>query len=384
MSRPQSAARRPQSAAAGWRPQSAARRPQSAASRRPQSASAGRPQSAASTSSSRPGSALSTQAPRLSYRDVIPIMDAVARRCPHAVLRRQVLDAAMMGLAADQPDDPVDYVLQLLAAPETVARRPMHRPRSAPTAQRQRWTPSMIARQQAEAAELKREEERRRAAEAAAAAAEAEAARAAAEEEAAATKIAAMQRGKQTRREMKDPVAKELRRARKKFNQLDKDGSGALDGDEMHELALWVFSSFHPGDEPLPPERREKEAAKLKKRLDKDGDGTLDFEEFAAWFKRTCEGIQRFRKGKAEQERAARGIQARQRGKAARKQVAELRGKRIEEELGLTGSEEEAAAIARMQAAERGRQSRLQVAEMREQAATAAAPETATAEGGAE
>ena len=58
-----------------------------------------------------------------------------------------------------------------------------------------------------------------------------------AEEEAAATKIAAMQRGKQTRREMKDPVAKELRRARKKFNQLDKDGSGALDGDEMHELA---------------------------------------------------------------------------------------------------------------------------------------------------
>ena len=47
--------------------------------------------------------------------------------------------------------------------------------------------------------------------------------------------------------------------------------------------------------------------------------------------------------------------------------MAELRGKRIEEELGLTGSEDEALAIQRVQAAERGRQSRQHVSELRGQ-----------------
>ena len=46
-------------------------------------------------------------------------------------------------------------------------------------------------------------------------------------------------------------------------------------------------------------------------------------------------------------------MQALQRGRQDRARVAELRGKRIEEELGLTGSEEEVAAIARMQAQQR-------------------------------
>ena len=50
---------------------------------------------------------------------------------------------------------------------------------------------------------------------------------------------------------------------------------------------------------------------------------------------------------------AATKIAAIQRGKQDRKQVA---GKKIEAELGLTGSEEETAAIAKMQAQQRGKQ----------------------------
>ena len=35
--------------------------------------------------------------------------------------------------------------------------------------------------------------------------------------------------------------------------------AGTLDGDEMHQLALWVFESFHPQGKPLPAARQEKE-----------------------------------------------------------------------------------------------------------------------------
>ena len=45
------------------------------------------------------------------------------------------------------------------------------------------------------------------------------------------------------------------------------------------------------------------QAAKLLKRLDENGDGELQFEEFAAWFTRTCQGIQRFRKQRAVKEK---------------------------------------------------------------------------------
>ena len=74
-------------------------------------------------------------------------------------------------------------------------------------------------------------------------------------------------------------------------------------------------------------------------------------------------------------------MQAQSRGRRDRKRVeqikfehdAELRGKRIEEELGLTGTEEETNAIARMQAQQRGRQDRARVERIRvEQQLTAA------------
>ena len=130
-----------------------------------------------------------------------------------------------------------------------------------------------------------------------------------AEEDAAAAKMQAVQRGRSARRGVEEKQAEqlaapELKRARKKFDQMDKDGNGTLDAAEMRELALWVFSSFHPGGEALPADRQQKEADKLTKRLDADGDGKLSFEEFAAWFKRTCAGIAKYRKGLAQRKRA--------------------------------------------------------------------------------
>ena len=159
------------------------------------------------------------------------------------------------------------------------------------------------------------------------------------------TIIQAAVRGKQGRQRAEAALLdKELRRARKKFDQIDKDGSGRLDGEEMHSLALWVFESFHPGGQPLLAEDREKAAAKLRTRLDADGDGKLDFDEFAAWFTRTCQSISKYRKGLAQ--------------KAA---AAMQKAEQIESVLGLTGSPEEAARIAKMQAAVRGKQDRKKV-----------------------
>ena len=130
-----------------------------------------------------------------------------------------------------------------------------------------------------------------------------------AEEDAAAAKMQAVQRGRSARRGVEEKQAEqlaapELKRARKKFDQMDKDGNGTLDAAEMRELALWVFSSFHPDGEALPADRQQKEAEKLTERLDADGDGKLSFDEFAAWFKKTCAGIAKYRKGLAKRKRA--------------------------------------------------------------------------------
>jgi hypothetical protein len=39
------------------------------------------------------------------------------------------------------------------------------------------------------------------------------------------------------------------KRAKKKWLQLDVDGSGKLEGQEVMTLAEWVWGNFHPGEE---------------------------------------------------------------------------------------------------------------------------------------
>ena len=53
---------------------------------------------------------------------------------------------------------------------------------------------------------------------------------------------------------MTEEVAVLTARAEKKWNQLDVDGSGELDGEEVLALAEWVWCSFHPANRIHHPE----------------------------------------------------------------------------------------------------------------------------------
>jgi len=90
-----------------------------------------------------------------------------------------------------------------------------------------------------------------------------------------------------------------VERAKKKFNKLDKDDSGTLEGEEVEELAAWVWNKFHPGGKEIESDVRDVMATKLLERLDENDDKSISFVEFEAWFKRTCVSIQRFRSHKA-------------------------------------------------------------------------------------
>jgi len=98
-------------------------------------------------------------------------------------------------------------------------------------------------------------------------------------------------------------VDKVLSRAEKKFHQLDTNGDGVLAGEELVGLAEWLFNSFHPGGAPLSPEKKEVETQKLLNRLDDNEDGCMSFDEFAAWFQRTCKSIERYRSGLARKKK---------------------------------------------------------------------------------
>ena len=80
-------------------------------------------------------------------------------------------------------------------------------------------------------------------------------------------------------------------KAQKKFDQLDANSNGLLEGDELVALAEWVWSSFHPGGDALSDEEKAAESNKLLGRLDANDDGCMLFDEFGLWFKRTCASI---------------------------------------------------------------------------------------------
>merc|ERR1712166_1353681 len=91
-------------------------------------------------------------------------------------------------------------------------------------------------------------------------------------------------------------VDKLVRRAHKKFDQLDKNGNGLLEGEELTALGDWVWSSFHPGQNSILA-AQELEGAKILGRLDANSDGAMSFEEFEGWFRKTCASIEKYRRG---------------------------------------------------------------------------------------
>ena len=74
-------------------------------------------------------------------------------------------------------------------------------------------------------------------------------------------------------------------RAEKKFKQLDVDENGYLEGDEITECAMWIWSSYNEGKS-LTPEQRKTEGEKLLQRHDDNKDGRMSLDEFCAYFEK--------------------------------------------------------------------------------------------------
>ena len=96
-------------------------------------------------------------------------------------------------------------------------------------------------------------------------------------------------------------LQEELTRARRKFDELDEDGSGTLDREEVGNLSKWALQGFLETKATtvrLTPAQQEAETERLMAQADTDGDGVLTFEEFEAWFTPTCREIQQLSRGK--------------------------------------------------------------------------------------
>jgi len=74
--------------------------------------------------------------------------------------------------------------------------------------------------------------------------------------------------------------------AQKKWNALDPDSNGRLEGNEIVELARWIWSVFHP-DQHLSLPLEKFEVSKLLQDCDKNCDGSVDEEEFLEYYEKT-------------------------------------------------------------------------------------------------
>ena len=179
-----------------------------------------------------------------------------------------------------------------------------------------------------------------------------------------------------------------LVRARKKFTNLDKDNSGSLEGDEIKNLALWVFSSFRsPGSSKRMTEDDKSAAVtRLLEEADTNKDGKVDFDEFASWYIMTCEEIASFHvqtssAKKEKEENAAADLEEKKEEAAAVRIQARQRGKKDRREIN-----EQKTAATKMQSRQRGRSGRSkalakkqEVADQQAAADAAAAAEAAAA-----
>ena len=99
------------------------------------------------------------------------------------------------------------------------------------------------------------------------------------------------------------PVVVMSARAQKKFDQLDLDSNGYLDGKEIDRLAEWVWSSFHP-DKKIDDTTRRNEADKLRWRCDKNHDGKVDREEFNDYYDQVVKKMTAFHQKDAHRREA--------------------------------------------------------------------------------
>jgi adenylate kinase family enzyme len=169
-------------------------------------------------------------------------------------------------------------------------------------------------------------------------------------------------------------AAKATARARKKFDEIDGNGNGAIEGAEVETLARWVLDSFKPSagtaNMSLPLSRAEIDGmvSKLMKRVDADHNGQMDFAEFSAYYVQTSANIAKFRRARADKAQREKEAEAARQALHAKLEAARAEGG----EEGAAEVMEQEAAAQRMQAITRGRAARKAAADDAEQAAAAA------------
>ena len=101
-------------------------------------------------------------------------------------------------------------------------------------------------------------------------------------------------RQKRARERLEDQRA--IKAAEAKFDELDGSGNsnGFLDGDEISELADWVWESFHPGGKPIGDAKRAELKAKLTQRVSDAPNGQISFDAFEQWFRKVTEDIRKY------------------------------------------------------------------------------------------
>jgi len=84
-------------------------------------------------------------------------------------------------------------------------------------------------------------------------------------------------------------LAHTLRETKKKFDELDRNSNGSLEGSELLALSDWCWSHFPVCDQsgkPVSKGDRKQAATDLLEQTDQNRDGKVDFDEFAVWFVR--------------------------------------------------------------------------------------------------
>jgi len=90
-------------------------------------------------------------------------------------------------------------------------------------------------------------------------------------------------------------LAQSLKEAKKKFDELDRNSNGTLEGTELLALSDWCWNQFPVSGKEVSKQNRKQAAADLLERTDHNRDGKVDFDEFAEWFVRF---ISKFKKQK--------------------------------------------------------------------------------------
>ena len=75
-----------------------------------------------------------------------------------------------------------------------------------------------------------------------------------------------------------------MRAAREKFNELDVDKSGYLEGMELDLLLNWMLASFCPNGQPLPLEEKVLIKEEMMRQTDENKDGKISISEFSVMF----------------------------------------------------------------------------------------------------